>query len=369
MRYCHKCGKELEDSVRFCVYCGIEQHSNAVKKEERIDDTKKNTNKSIVVVVSVAIVIIIGVISLFALKKSLVKNNGKSITSETEEKVIMNEDNKVYENNEEDTGTTENVSENTNIQDIEDTDKYYYGTYYETPNWYQDDKVVVKNNEIIVSLGTNVWANSTVPSYYWFIFEDGFLQESAYCLYLKDSNCARAACKNLSENFNEDGVNAMRKQKGEETYYFMDNVLIISEPGTEFEDMFGKYYYDITMDDIINYFSSYMYIDYDNFLENDNATDDYILPTSDSEKLTRADIENLSLQEINYAKNEIYARHGRRFKSKELQNYFDSKSWYSGTIAPNDFDESVLSKIEKANVKLLVDEEFSIDSNGYQLDK
>ncbi|MGN1023298.1 MAG: YARHG domain-containing protein, partial [Lachnospiraceae bacterium] len=48
---------------------------------------------------------------------------------------------------------------------------------------------------------------------------------------------------------------------------------------------------------------------------------DYIIPDSDSRLLTEDDVKDLTLQEINYAKNEIYARHGRKFKSKELQNY------------------------------------------------
>lgn len=96
--------------------------------------------------------------------------------------------------------------------------------------------------------------------------------------------------------------------------------------------------------------------------------DDYILPDSSDVYLTEEDIEDLSLQEINYAKNEIYARHGRKFDSVELQEYFESKSWYNGTIDPADFKDSDLSKIERANVKLLKDREFSIDPKGYKLD-
>ena len=42
---------------------------------------------------------------------------------------------------------------------------------------------------------------------------------------------------------------------------------------------------------------------------------DYILPDSNSRYLTESDIQYLSIREINYAKNEIYARHGRRFQS------------------------------------------------------
>ncbi|MFR9148557.1 MAG: YARHG domain-containing protein [Hungatella sp.] len=31
---------------------------------------------------------------------------------------------------------------------------------------------------------------------------------------------------------------------------------------------------------------------------------------------------------LRFAKNEIYARHGRRFHDSELQGYFDQLSWY-----------------------------------------
>lgn len=100
--------------------------------------------------------------------------------------------------------------------------------------------------------------------------------------------------------------------------------------------------------------------------------DQYILPESDSRYLTDSDIAGMSLREINYAKNEIYARHGRKFKSEELQSYFDSKSWYTGKYDPADFDKnyssSMLNTYEKKNAEFLSDKEFSIDSKGYQLD-
>ena len=96
---------------------------------------------------------------------------------------------------------------------------------------------------------------------------------------------------------------------------------------------------------------------------------DYIIPDSDVRKLSLSDIEDLSLREVNYAKNEIYARHGRKFASKELQNYFNSKSWYEGTIDPDDFKQSYLSSIESANASLLSDREYSLDPNGYKLDQ
>ncbi len=101
-------------------------------------------------------------------------------------------------------------------------------------------------------------------------------------------------------------------------------------------------------------------------------TSEYIIEDSASRYLTDVDVKGLTLQEINYAKNEIYARHGRRFKSQELQDYFDSTSWYVGKYSPEDFDQNysgrVLNDFEKKNADFLSEKEFAIAPNGYQLD-
>lgn len=85
----------------------------------------------------------------------------------------------------------------------------------------------------------------------------------------------------------------------------------------------------------------------------DNSDDEYIIPDSDSKKLTKADLKGFSKKELRYARNEIYARHGRIFNDDELQAYFEGKSWYVGTQIAEEFDESELSKVEKANVRLI----------------
>lgn len=84
------------------------------------------------------------------------------------------------------------------------------------------------------------------------------------------------------------------------------------------------------------------------------ATDDtFIFPDSDSRKLTKEEALRLSTRDAKLAKNEIYARRHRKFNDKAIQEYFNKKSWYSGTIAPSDFDEDVFNEYEKANVELL----------------
>lgn len=82
-------------------------------------------------------------------------------------------------------------------------------------------------------------------------------------------------------------------------------------------------------------------------------TGDYILPNSSSMYLTRADLAGLTMEQLRLARNEIYARHGRKFKTKELQDYFNSKSWYVGTIDSDSFKDSYLNIYEKENIKLI----------------
>ncbi|MCP1101240.1 outer membrane biosynthesis protein TonB [Aequitasia blattaphilus] len=101
---------------------------------------------------------------------------------------------------------------------------------------------------------------------------------------------------------------------------------------------------------------------------NSNASSGYMISYSHQRILTSSDIKGMSLREINYAKNEIYARKGRIFQSPELSNYFNSKSWYRGTIQPENFSNDLLSDTEKKNAEFLSDVEFSMSSSGYQLD-
>ncbi len=81
---------------------------------------------------------------------------------------------------------------------------------------------------------------------------------------------------------------------------------------------------------------------------------DYILPKSDKELLEIEDLEGLSAEDCKIARNEIYARHGRKFIDDGLQDYFNGKDWYKGTIEADDFQESVLSDIEIKNKDLIV---------------
>ncbi len=90
------------------------------------------------------------------------------------------------------------------------------------------------------------------------------------------------------------------------------------------------------------------------YLNSITANDNYILPDSDTRYYTESELSGLSEDELRLARNEIYARHGRKFDAEDLQEYFGNQSWYEGTIEPSDFSESLLNEYEKANVDTIM---------------
>lgn len=91
-------------------------------------------------------------------------------------------------------------------------------------------------------------------------------------------------------------------------------------------------------------------------VEPELTTSDYILSESNTKYLSYSDVEGLSKDQMFYARNEIYARHGRKFKNEQLQNYFNSKSWYKPIHDGEVFDsmqKTIFNDYEKENIKLI----------------
>lgn len=77
---------------------------------------------------------------------------------------------------------------------------------------------------------------------------------------------------------------------------------------------------------------------------------EFIIPHSDTEKISVHDIATLDLKIIELAKNEIYARHGLVFQFPEMNKYFTAKTWYK---ANKNFQKNTLNYFEASNVRLL----------------
>ena len=97
------------------------------------------------------------------------------------------------------------------------------------------------------------------------------------------------------------------------------------------------------------------------YRDGSNDPTGYILPESETKVLTESDMSKLTVKGICYAKNEIYARYGRKFKAAELTNYFNSKSWYSPKYEAGSNDsyivDNLMNSYEKQNISILQNEE------------
>lgn len=78
---------------------------------------------------------------------------------------------------------------------------------------------------------------------------------------------------------------------------------------------------------------------------------------STSELLQLAELRQLSLRDLRILRNTIYARHGRKFKSKILQDHFAGLAWYKLDPA---YSDKLLSKTDTRNIALIktVENEF-----------
>ena len=100
-----------------------------------------------------------------------------------------------------------------------------------------------------------------------------------------------------------------------------------------------------------------------NSIEEQNVKFIEAIETRMREKIAREPITNdmvdgLFVEDLRVLRNEIYARHGRVFKDKELQKYFEAQPWYR----PNpDFKDEMLSETESKNLAVIKEvEEYSI---------
>ena len=92
-------------------------------------------------------------------------------------------------------------------------------------------------------------------------------------------------------------------------------------------------------------------------VEEDSANGDStiaeVFPDSSDKLLSDSDIENLSKDDLRFAINEPYARHGYIFKDQDLQDHFDQFDWYDGTESDDKIVYKEFNDIEKKNIELM----------------
>ena len=94
--------------------------------------------------------------------------------------------------------------------------------------------------------------------------------------------------------------------------------------------------------------------------------DDVILWGISSRYIDESELYNYSAGQLRLIRNEIFALHGRIFRSQDLRDYFSQKSWYVPTYDPDDFDANMfdyLNDYEAANRKVILNYEAALAGN------
>lgn len=96
-------------------------------------------------------------------------------------------------------------------------------------------------------------------------------------------------------------------------------------------------------------------------------TDDplqFFIENCDRRFFTVEEIQDFDDTMCMYARNAIFAKSGRKFQSPELQSYFAQYAWYHPHIEPEDFQDSILSTIQRANLDLIQTHERKLESDA-----
>lgn len=82
----------------------------------------------------------------------------------------------------------------------------------------------------------------------------------------------------------------------------------------------------------------------------------FILPYSNVQYYDEAFLSTFTDKQLKFARNEITARHGRKFVTAELQNYFETTPWYEAKYEPTYFDNYIfdtMNQFEKGNMETI----------------
>ena len=91
-----------------------------------------------------------------------------------------------------------------------------------------------------------------------------------------------------------------------------------------------------------------------------------IIPGISSRYIDESELYNYDAGQLRLIRNEIFALHGRIFKSQDLADYFSQKSWYVPKYDPDEFDAHMFDYFidyEAANLKVILNYEAALAGN------
>ncbi len=70
-------------------------------------------------------------------------------------------------------------------------------------------------------------------------------------------------------------------------------------------------------------------------------------------EVREADLAGKSFEQLRLMRNEIYARHGRRFRNRDIQEYFDRQPWYTPKFDASSFPTDLLTRTQMRNIQFI----------------
>lgn len=363
MKVCSHCGFKVLDNQRYCAKCGFpidsansqtnniinnEEETNEIEKTIRLNITdtheKKHVKKPILIITVLLISVLILSVIIMAIKLSNI---------DTTPNIVDNKNTNEYDKSQTNSKTTNttNTTNTTGTTTSSNTESNLSNGEVEISNQEKTNN----NNQSSNSNTNNQSSQVNTAEVYIkkysnraFIIEDSAEVELTY-----------SAINHLSEEELFIARNEMFARYG---YTFA--------PGSNLQSFFAsKDWYSPSSEDFSNF-------EFDTQIEEDNCnlikalefvrasanfyppiSSDFVFPNSNSVLLSSSDVSSLNNWELIIATNEIYARYGYRFSISELQDHFNSKSWYVNITNPS--NDIVFSDIEDANLKTIVKEKDS----------
>ncbi|MFF3024626.1 YARHG domain-containing protein [Gottfriedia sp. NPDC057948] len=333
MAYCTKCGGNLEKGTIFCTNCGektsipevtnqIETRSENRNLQESNYKNKYNRMKGILISIAVLIILAVAIYLIYP------KLTNKYKHSQHVSNQVENNDNE-----------QEEVSDSANNPPNTQTIPSYKAQLEQLKIYAGSRSLSVGSWDITQIDGViNLTANNISPQNLQSIFN---LYDSGNISPIRDWAIKVA---NIADE--------VAMSKNTSWYIYVGDQCVVQYPKTLSNDDLAYYSGSCgvsipvlegnSKDDLAIVIHTMVYGDM-------STANEFILPMSNIRKLTQDDIVYLTKDELSFARNEIYARHGYIFKTDKMRDYFFAQSWYSPNVNYN----GTLSEIETYNVNLI----------------
>lgn len=389
--FCHKCGKEFNREDSYCPYCGT-----ANKLAAKTDTTAKSGGKVIAVIAIVLVCVMVGTLLLagigvlaWYLYNKDAEEGAASSVSQYEDNVLSGNRFETVYNRYGDFvlpgsdsrylcyGDIDGMSEE-ELTVAEQEIYARYGrmfsdpdlqAYFEARDWYPDTAQSFSPN-------TYEQANLDLIRVYrakadGSLFQSGNIYVNALPkngdYVIRDSGI-RALTEDDLRGLSEEQLCVARNEilarhgwifdnADLRDYFYARSWYVPSIPGTEFD--YGvlsaeeqanisliSYYEELregglqwTADN--PYKDVYYKYQYQNFIFADSST----------RRLQKSEFDGMTEYELTIARNEIYARNGYTFKSHNLMEYYQHRSWYNPTLPVG--SNVNFTSVEKANIDLI----------------